>query len=154
MRIQIKGFWSGKFGRLSICFENYSTQERVFVYAELQRCEERLFAMLEIQRITVCLRCVDSSDDQFSLMANVLPCDTSALIGACKASELYLACLWEPSYSLNVFYAQGRRLLGWCQTCCLCEMFRYAKAPYYQRSMMTVDILMYHLLLPGIWAKA
>jgi hypothetical protein len=33
-------------------------------------------------------------------------------------------------------------------------MFRYAKAPYYQRSMMTVDILMYHLLLPGIWAKA
>jgi hypothetical protein len=88
MRIQIKSLWCGELGRLSICFENDSTQERVFVYANLQSCEVRLFAMLEIQCVTVCLRCVDRSDDQLSLMANILPCDASALVGTYGASEL------------------------------------------------------------------
>jgi len=59
----------------------------MLVDARLQHWKKWLFAMFEVQRLVVRVGCIDGSDDDPPLMANILPCDASTFAGAFTVLE-------------------------------------------------------------------
>lgn len=61
----------------------------MLVDARLQHWEEWLFAMFEAQRLIVRVGGIDGANDNSSLVADILPRDTSALAGAFTVLAIY-----------------------------------------------------------------
>jgi len=67
---------------------------------------------------------IDGANDNSSLMADILPRDTSTFVGAFNVLVISIRCTWEGlPYSQNAVCHQGRTLIDRCRTFCLRDDF-------------------------------
>lgn len=83
---QIESPWRSEFGSFSVPVEDDMAQKWMFLDAGLEHLVEREWAMVETQYLTVSVCCIDCSNDQSSLVADVLSGNASTLVGTCIVS--------------------------------------------------------------------
>lgn len=86
MCIQIESPRRSEYGSFSVCVDDDMAQKWMFLDARLEHLVERERAMLETQYRTVSVCCIDCSNDQSSLVADVLSGNASTLVGTCIVS--------------------------------------------------------------------